>query len=77
MEKDTVHEFVGKYCEDFLQAISEHIFTDLVVDDIEEFDSLFGGNSFKENLDIVPFFFIFRTARFLSIINLYKPTRQY
>ena len=53
MDKNTVHEFVGKHFEDFLQAISEHIFTDLVVDDIEEFDSLFGGNSFKENLDMV------------------------
>jgi hypothetical protein len=53
MEKNAVHEFVKEHFEEFLQAISEHIFTDLVVDDIEEFDSLFGGNSFKENLDMV------------------------
>ena len=53
MNKNEVREFVDKYFAEFLEIISEHTFMDLVVDGIEEFDSLFGRNSFKENLYMV------------------------
>lgn len=53
MEKDTVRNFVKEHFEDFLQAMSEHAFVDLVVEVIDEFDSLFSGNSFKEIFDMV------------------------
>ena len=44
MNKNEVREFVDKYFEEFLEIISEHTFMDLVVDGIEEFDSIFGRN---------------------------------
>ena len=53
MEKNAVHEFVKEHFEDFLQAMSEHAFVDLDVEVIDEFDSLFSGNSFKEIFDMV------------------------
>ena len=53
MNKNAVRNFVKEHFEEFLQAMSEHAFVDLDVEVVDEFDSLFSGNSFKEIFDMV------------------------